>query len=622
MSRQLKELVQEQMTLTEFLSKPSVNESLSSALKSAFAWAKSKFKQVVAYLSGVVARVGGSYWLPINEDNQVEPAISPLTAGQAYKDGAIKKNNTYVQMGSEGQRVIGLRPNPAAATKVYGSGNSLAYWKSMGIKESLDENGKPINEVKLESEDPEAEFGRVVDNKELKEIIKTALQNPHDMPVVLIWGAPGIGKTAILEQCLKELGSEFKDYNMIVKTLSNETPDNFTLPKYVEIEGQQRADDVPKTWLPVYHPSGNKEIDEKRDAACGKGLLFIDELSRATQQVQNVCLPLINEGTFNGWKMGSGWVIICASNRMEDEESGGQVTLGSAMANRFFHVYYEPTVNTWEEWAKTQNYISPLLLQWLALPESGTMSGKKYYYWDPNEEEDSSTTSRLMCTPRAWTNAMRTLCLFAHTADLEGFKILDIPLPILKRALGGNIPATAVKSFLAFLEVIRKMGNMDQALAAVWQGKGKLPNIKPSDVGLVALPICQLLCTAHSDSLPTEKEFENACTWLANMKDGSLAKYFLDNFKNTFWPSVPNTSVKNADGTLTNLADLGFLGGSFAKKNFDAQTLKMTSAQFDKDLKKFGVTYKTMPCYYHGQEILAPTFADTFNNMEKQDLPM
>ena len=67
--------------------------------------------------------------------------------------------------------------------------------------------------------------------------------------------------------------------------------------------------------MPVYKPTGDAVKDNELDAACGKGLLFIDELSRASAQVLNVVLPLVNERRFNGYKLGSGWVIICASNR-------------------------------------------------------------------------------------------------------------------------------------------------------------------------------------------------------------------------------------------------------------------------------------------------------------------
>ena len=56
---------------------------------------------------------------------------------------------------------------------------------------------------------------------------------------------------------------------------------------------------------------------------------FIDELSRATPQVLNVILPLINEGILNGYKLGSGWTIVCASNRREDDE--GQESIGNAL---------------------------------------------------------------------------------------------------------------------------------------------------------------------------------------------------------------------------------------------------------------------------------------------------
>jgi hypothetical protein len=358
----------------------------------------------------------------------------------------------------------------------------------------------------------------------------------------MIWGAPGIGKTAILNSVLEELGKDFKDYQLIVKTLSNETPDNFTLPAYVEINGEQKATDIPKTWLPVYKPSGDPKRDQMLDEACGKGLLFIDELSRATQQVLNVILPLINEGTFNGYKLGSGWSIIVASNRDEDElGNGGQNQIGNALSNRFAHVYYEPTVESWREWADKQGFMSPLLLEWLSMEDDEEFSGGKFYYWDPNSEKELDSSSKLICTPRSWTNAMRDLARFNYTlqGNLQGFAILDIPEKILTRVLNKYVPATAIGMFVDFLNVIRGIGNLDAAVESVWKKGGKGLKIDARTLNKVALPLAQLvICQRGGKTLPTEKEFESLCTWLADSNNDRLASYVLDIVKNVFFSSL------------------------------------------------------------------------------------
>ena len=521
--KNITECFNETLSISQILESENVNEGLKDILKAV----QAKFKKAFAYLKGIVVKFG-SYFIPTDANGDPMNAISPLTAGQAYKDGAINKASTLVCLSKEGSKIVGLGTNPESAQKLYGSGNSIKYWQRM-IKECEENSEATINEVKMHTEDPEAKYNIIVDNEGLKRHIKMALTNKK-LARLMIWGAPGIGKTAILMNVLDEY-EDFKDYNLVVKTLSNETPDNFTLPKYVEVDGQEKAMDVPKTWLPVYKPTGDAAKDLELDNACGKGLLFVDELSRATPQVLNVVLPLVNEGIFNGYKLGSGWTIICASNRMEDEMSG-QSDIGAALGNRFKHIYYEPCVKTWTSWAQKQNFISPLLTRWLEMPESENMSGGKFFYMDPNEDMESIAPTRLMCTPRSWTNAMRDLAEYSETGNLEGFTIFDIPTDILAMTLNSYVPASAVDSFIAFLQVIRNIGDFDAAVAGVWK-KGSF-DIDKKNLDLVKIPFSQLLCSAHADTLPTTEEFANACTWIAAQNNSSLCAYFLDVFKEVF----------------------------------------------------------------------------------------
>lgn len=552
-------------------------ENVDEGLKDVLNTIKAKFSKVFTYLKGLVVKVG-SYILPVSNTGLVIPAITPLTAGAAYAEGRINKSSTFVCMDKEGAKISGCKTKADDAVKLYGGGNSISYWERM-INENVDKDElkavieqyiaehaddkmseELINEVKLHTEDPEAAYNIIVDDKELKEMINRCINNKK-LARLLIWGAPGIGKTAILLNIISEI--KVADYRLIVKTLSNETPDNFTLPDYVEdiqdedfealskqlnkeesvirkiyrMMGGRKSVDVPKTWLPVYKPTGDKEIDEYLDKKCGNGLLFIDELSRATPQVLNVMLPLINEGNFNGYKLGSGWTLVVASNRQQDE-AAGQSEIGNALANRFLQVHYEPTVHTWRQWADKQNFISPLLLQWLSMPEREEMSGGKFYYMDPNEDSNRLADTTLMCTPRSWTNAMRLLATYHHTGTIEGFKIFDLPQSIIKSALNTCIPKQAIDSFMSFLAVVEKIGNFDQAVYDVWQNGGKNLKIDKKHLTKVALPLAQLICCAHSEQLPTQKEWENLASWLVSQKSDQLASYVLDIFQNVFLDKV------------------------------------------------------------------------------------
>ena len=613
----IREVMKNTPSLVDFINE-NREERMDESLKDILNALKRKFKQVTEYLFGWVAKVSNklSYWLPVNDKGEVQPAISPLTAGQAYTDGMINKESTLVYLaGRKGQALTGCKTKPADAEKLYGSGNSLDYWKRF-FKESVENNEKPIvecnnkevlewyaqiNEVKMHTDDPQAKYN-IVDTPELQKVIAAHLKNTR-LPRLLIMGAPGIGKTAILRDVLNTLPG-FKEHNLIVKTLSNETPENFALPTYVydDAGAAVAATDVPKTWMPVYKPTGDRDKDQMLDDACGKGLLFIDELSRAQPQVLNVILPLINEGIFNGYKMGSGWTIIAASNRAEDETSG-QANLGNALANRFNVVYYEPTYKSWENWAKTQNYISPLLLSWLSMPEHENMSGGKYFYWDPNEANDTDDPSLIFCTPRAWTNAMSILCEYANTADLEGFKLLDIPTSIIGMALNGTIPREAVDSFLAFLDVIRSVGNFDDAVYAIWQKGGAGFNIDKKNLNKVALALAQLIITAHADNLPTEEEFVNMAEWLVSTGSDQMASYVLDIMQNVFAGMLPKEQ-KSA---------IFVLRRKYESIKNDATKLRLYERAFSAFLDKYGLTLDTMPDWKPGLDKLAKKFGGVFS---------
>lgn len=600
------ENIRESFKMTKSLEEHMQGELIDEGLKEIFQTIKSKFKQAYEYLKGIVAKFG-VYFLPVDNEGNTLNAISPLTAGQAYKDGYINTSSTCVVLDKAGARITGLKTKFDDAKKLYGSGNSLQYWRRalkecQDLKDINSVNEEKVNEVKLQNEDPQAKYNVIVDNDKLKTRIKMALKNKN-LARLMIWGAPGIGKTAILMGVLDEMRKDFPDYRLIVKTLSNETPDNFTLPTYVETEGGKKADDVPKTWLPVYKPSGDPKQDEVLDEACGKGLLFIDELSRATPQVLNVILPLVNEGIFNGYHLGSGWTIVVASNRAEDEMSG-QADIGNALANRFAQVYYEPTVNTWRKWADKQNFISPLLLQWLSMPESENMSGGKFYYMDPNETMDGAGVTKLMCTPRAWTNAMRELACYSHTGTLEGFSIFDIDRDIIAMTLNQYVPSDAIDSFLAFLEVISKIGNFDAAVHDVWQNGGKSFKLDKKDLNKITLPVAQLICSAHADKLPTQKEFENLATWLVAQGSDQLTSYVLDVFKNVFMGMIDDAL---RDGTFVIATQIKKLG-------VDNPKLEIYKSAYSNFFNKWGIKFEDMPDYMPGLKTISAKFREAFKS--------
>lgn len=74
---------------------------------------------------------------------------------------------------------------------------------------------------------------------------------------LLIWGAPGIGKTAIISKAAELLEEDGYKLNMHTIKCAALKRDDFELPDTVEnVVGQKLAISNPKTWLPVYDPKG------------------------------------------------------------------------------------------------------------------------------------------------------------------------------------------------------------------------------------------------------------------------------------------------------------------------------------------------------------------------------
>ena len=187
----IRELMKSSQGLTEFINEGRETQ-LDEGLKDILNSLKRKFKQVTEYLFGWVAKVSSklSYWLPVNDNGEIMPAITPLTAGQAYADGEINKASTLVCLGGrKGPSLTGCKTKPADAKKLYGSGNTLDYWKQF-VNENQDilSRLKTINEVKMHTVDPQAGYN-VVDTPMLKKIISAHLKNPK-LPRLLIMGAP------------------------------------------------------------------------------------------------------------------------------------------------------------------------------------------------------------------------------------------------------------------------------------------------------------------------------------------------------------------------------------------------------------------------------------------------
>ena len=82
------------------------------------------------------------------------------------------------------------------------------------------------------------------------------------------------------------------------------------------------------------------------------GFLFLDELARASRDVQNAVLELALDYRFHFRELPIGWRVISANNDDMDVYSGTQ--LDPALYDRFMKIKFKPTVPEWMEFAEKE----------------------------------------------------------------------------------------------------------------------------------------------------------------------------------------------------------------------------------------------------------------------------
>jgi hypothetical protein len=139
-----------------------------------------------------------------------------------------------------------------------------------------------------------------------------------DLPV-LLWGEPGIGKTAALTQLATAL-----DLPLTTVIASVHEPSDFSgLPVVGDDPAVQGVPMAPPDWA-------------VRLVRAGRGLLFLDELSTAPPTVQAALLRLVLERRIGALRLPPGVRIVAAANPRSSAADGWE--LSPPLANRFVHL--------------------------------------------------------------------------------------------------------------------------------------------------------------------------------------------------------------------------------------------------------------------------------------------
>ncbi len=212
---------------------------------------------------------------------------------------------------------------------------------------------------------------------------------PAAHPLLLV-GAPGVGKTAIVKAAAADL-----HYNLVVSHPVTAEPTDFRgLPWMVD----GRA-----SFLPI------GDLARLQALAGQPTVWLIDDLGQAPSATQAAVMQLVHSDgrALNGFALPEGTAVVACSNRAQDRAGVGAFL--SPLIGRFLTVLtVEPEPVAFVQWAIRHGGFHPLVASFIRW--------KPEYLLD-QARPDHSLEQR--CSPRTWEHVSRLLELGMDAAELR-----------------------------------------------------------------------------------------------------------------------------------------------------------------------------------------------------------
>ncbi|MBW3623749.1 MAG: MoxR family ATPase [Armatimonadetes bacterium] len=186
----------------------------------------------------------------------------------------------------------------------------------------------------------------------------------HVAPVrpVFIWGPPGIGKSALVQQFAEEVG----------------------LPCVSLLGSQLAPEDL--IGVPQIIEGTSRFCPPRMIARAEPYCLFLDELNACSHEVQKAFYSLIHERRIGEYQLPEGSIVIGAGNRAQD--SAIVKPMSSALLNRMVHVHLRVSHREWLEWAIPYG-IHPWVIDYV--------QNRPDHLWSPPPKHEEPFS-----TPRSW----------------------------------------------------------------------------------------------------------------------------------------------------------------------------------------------------------------------------
>ena len=220
-------------------------------------------------------------------------------------------------------------------------------------------------------------------------------------PIFMI-GAPGIGKTAIMEQIAQEMGIGMISYSMTHHTRQSALGLPFIVHKsYKGVEYDASEYTMSEIISSIY--------DYMERTGIERGILFLDEINCVSETLYPSMLQFLQFKTFGRHRVPDGWIIATAGNPPEYNRSVHEFDI--VTLDRLRKIEVEPDYDAWKSYAHTVG-IHPAITTFLEIR-------KECFY-----SVETRVGSKSFVTARGWTDLSDLIALFESTGKKVDYNLI------------------------------------------------------------------------------------------------------------------------------------------------------------------------------------------------------
>lgn len=206
-----------------------------------------------------------------------------------------------------------------------------------------------------------------------------AVSSIRQRPILLI-GAPGIGKTQIMEQVAEE-----NQVGLVAYTITHHTRQSaIGLPLIEKKQFGGTEYSITEYTMSEIIASVYEAIEQYGHK---EGILFLDEVNCVSETLAPTMLQFLQAKTFGRHKLPEGWLIVAAGNPPEYNKSVREFDV--VTLDRLRRIDVEPDFEAWKNYAK-KKLLHPSILAYLSI--------KPQYFC----KIETTIDGRFFVTPRGW----------------------------------------------------------------------------------------------------------------------------------------------------------------------------------------------------------------------------